>query len=485
MNKSVKGGNMMKEVRVRYAPSPTGHLHIGNARTALFNYLFARANNGKFIVRIEDTDTKRNVETGIDSQMAYLQWLGLDWDESINKDGGYGPYRQLERLDIYKDYAQKLLDAGLAYKCYCTTEELEAEREALKAKGYDKLHYSRKCLGKPEQDKPYAIRFKVPDNETYTFNDLVKNTVTFKSEDVGDWVIMKKDGIPTYNFACAIDDYLMKISHVLRGEDHITNTPKQLMVMDGLGFERPTYGHMTLIVNENNKKLSKRDESIIQFIEQYHDKGFLSEALFNFIALLGFSPNSKEEILSKDELIKLFDEKRLSTSPATFDQDKLHYINNRYVKSLSDEETLDLCMPYIKKEGIGKGQEDDWFMSLIKVFKDRLVYGEQIVSLYHEFFDHPFTLEGEALQFIQQDGVKPLIETFKSMIEALEEYTPQTIKSTIKAAGKETGMKGKMLFMPIRISVSGSMHGPDLPQMMNLMGKTMVLNNLGKTMDTL
>jgi len=475
----------MKNIRVRYAPSPTGHLHIGNARTALFNYLFARANDGKFIVRIEDTDISRNVETGIDSQMSYLKWLGLDWDESINKDGGYGPYRQLERLDIYQKYAEQLLEMGLAYKCYCSAEELEAEREAMKDKGYDKLHYSRKCLGKPDMDKPHTIRFKVPDNKEYTFNDLVKGDVTFKSEDIGDWVILKRNKIPTYNFACAVDDYLMEISHVLRGEDHITNTPKQLMVLDAFEWERPIYGHMTLIVNENNKKLSKRDESIIQFIEQYHQKGFLPEALFNFISLLGFSPESKEEILSKEEIINLFNAKRLSTSPATFDKDKLHYINNRYVKTLSDEEILSLCKPFLDKAGIGEGQEDDWFVSLIKVFKDRLVYGEQIVSLYHDFFEQPYALEDEAFAFMQQEGVKTLVETFKSKIESLDSFTPDTIKTTIKEAGKATQMKGKMLFMPIRIAVSGSMHGPDLPQMMNLMGKALLLENLDKTLQKL
>ncbi len=475
----------MKNIRVRYAPSPTGHLHIGNARTALFNYLFARANDGKFIVRIEDTDISRNVETGIDSQMSYLKWLGLDWDESINKDGGYGPYRQLERLDIYQKYAEQLLEMGLAYKCYCSAEELEAEREAMKDKGYDKLHYSRKCLGKPDMDKPHTIRFKVPDNKEYTFNDLVKGDVTFKSEDIGDWAILKRNKIPTYNFACAVDDYLMEISHVLRGEDHITNTPKQLMVLDAFEWERPIYGHMTLIVNENNKKLSKRDESIIQFIEQYHQKGFLPEALFNFISLLGFSPESKEEILSKEEIINLFNAKRLSTSPATFDKDKLHYINNRYVKTLSDEETLSLCKPFLDKAGIGEGQEDDWFVSLIKVFKDRLVYGEQIVSLYHDFFEQPYALEDEAFAFMQQEGVKTLVETFKSKIESLDSFTPDTIKTTIKEAGKATQMKGKMLFMPIRIAVSGSMHGPDLPQMMNLMGKALLLENLDKTLQKL
>jgi len=469
------------KVRVRYAPSPTGHLHIGNARTALFNYLYARHHDGAFIVRIEDTDTQRNVETGIESQMHYLKWLGLDWDESIDKDGGYGPYQQLDRLDIYQKYAEELLDKGLAYKCYCTPEELELEREELKAKGASNLHYSRKCLGLPKQDKPYTIRFKVPENETYTFKDIVKGDVTFKSEDIGDWVILKRNKIPTYNFACAIDDHLMEISHVLRGEDHITNTPKQLMVMDALGFNHPTYAHMTLIVNEHNKKLSKRDESILQFIEQYKDLGYLPEALFNFIALLGWSPQKEEEIFTKDALIEAFDEKRLSTSPAKFDKEKLAYINNRYVKALSLEETIALCKPFLDKENIGHDKDQIWFESLISVFKDRLSYGAEIVSLYHDFFEQPFELLGEPLEFIQQEGVKALVENFKQKIENTESIDPSSLKTFIKEAGKETGMKGKMLFMPIRISVSGQMHGPDLPQMMNLMGKERLVERLNIT----
>ncbi len=472
------------KVRVRYAPSPTGHLHIGNARTALFNYLFARKHNGAFIVRIEDTDTVRNVETGIESQMTYLKWLGLDWDESIDNDGGYGPYRQLERLDLYKLYADKLLASGHAYKCYCTKEELEQEREEQIARGEDKLHYSRKCLHAPEQDKPYSIRFKVPDNATYTFKDLVKNDVSFQSADIGDWVIMKQNGIPTYNFACVIDDYLMEISHVLRGEDHITNTPKQLMIYDAFKWTPPTFGHMTLIVNEEGKKLSKRDESIIQFIEQYRALGYLPEAMFNFISLLGFSPKG-DEILDKDAIINAFDETRLSTSPATFDKDKLAYINNRYIKALDLEETITLCKPYLLEAGIGEKKDIDWFESLIEVFKDRLYYGKQIVKLYKDFFEQQFMLDDEQHEFMQQEGVKLLIETFKHNIKQETAPDASTYKALIKSTGKETNMKGKMLFMPIRIAVSASMHGPDLPKMMHLMGKKLVIKRLEKTIETL
>jgi nondiscriminating glutamyl-tRNA synthetase len=471
----------MKNVRVRYAPSPTGYLHIGNARTALFNYLFARHHDGKFIVRIEDTDVLRNVDQGIENQMEYLRWLGMDWDESIDKPGAYGPYRQLERhekLNIYEDFANELIEKGLAYKCYCSPEELEAEIEEKKARGESNLHYSRKCLGKPDQDAPYMVRFKVPDNTTYTFNDIVKGEVTFKSEDVGDWVILKRSGIPTYNFACAVDDHLMQISHVLRGEDHITNTPKQLMVMNAFGWTHPTYGHMPLIVNENQKKLSKRDGDIIQFISQYDKLGYLPDALFNFIALLGWSPDKKEEILSPEELIKRFDETRMSSSPATFDKEKLAFINNRYIKALSNEEVLELCKPFLVEENIGLDQDDSWYENLVEVFKDRLSYGAEIVELYRDFFEKPFVLEGEALEFLKQEGVKALLESFKTKVEAIDTLAPEDLKKAIKESGKETSMKGKMLFMPLRIAVSASMHGPDLPKMMNLMGKERLIKRL-------
>jgi nondiscriminating glutamyl-tRNA synthetase len=467
-------------VRVRYAPSPTGHLHIGNARTALFNYLFARKHNGSFIVRIEDTDIERNVEGGVESQLKYLKWLGIDWDESIDKDGGYGPYTQLERLDLYKKYADILVEKGYAYKCYCTPEELEAEREEMKARGEDKLHYSRKCLGRKEENLPFVLRFKVPKNEEYTFHDIVKGEVTFNSEDFGDWVMVKMNGIPTYNFACVIDDYLMKISHVLRGEDHITNTPKQLMVYRALGWEAPIFGHMTLIVNENNKKLSKRDFSILQYIEQYQDLGYLPDALFNFISLLGWSPKGEEEILSHDDFIEMFDENRLSKSPAKFDKEKLTYINNRYIKELSLEDTIELCMPHLVSEGLLDDHDEEWVSNLVSVFKDRMSYGKQIIELYDEFFEQEFVLDEEMLDFLSQEGVNETLEAFRNLLSELDVFTAQNIKPLIKETGKIAGSKGKMLFMPLRIATTASMHGPDLPQVLALLGKEIVIERLNK-----
>lgn len=321
---------MSTEVRVRYAPSPTGHLHIGNARTALFNYLFARHLGGKLVIRIEDTDVKRNVAGGEESQLKYLNWLGVTWDESVDIGGPYGPYRQTERLDIYKTYWQDLIDRGLAYRCYCTEEELEQEREEQLSRNETPRYSGKHRNLTAEQITAFeaegrvpSIRFKVPENRTYTFDDMVKGTITFETAEMGDFVIVKRDGIPTYNFAVVIDDYLMKISHVLRGEDHISNTPRQLMIYEALGWEAPQFAHMTLIVNEQRKKLSKRDESIIQFIEQYDQLGYLPETLFNFIALLGWSPEGEQEIFTREQLIEVFDTARLSKSPAVFDTQKL------------------------------------------------------------------------------------------------------------------------------------------------------------------
>ncbi|TKH51351.1 glutamate--tRNA ligase, partial [Bacillus cereus] len=347
---------MEKQVRVRYAPSPTGHLHIGNARTALFNYLFARHLDGKFIIRIEDTDVKRNVAGGEESQLKYLKWLGMDWDEGVDVGGEFGPYRQTERLDIYKKLYEDLLERGLAYKCYMTEEELEAEREGQIARGETPRYAGNHRELTEEQVKEFeaegripSIRFRVPADRDYTFKDIVKDEVAFHSNDFGDFVIVKKDGIPTYNFAVAVDDHLMEITHVLRGDDHISNTPKQMMIYEAFGWDIPQFGHMTLIVNESRKKLSKRDESIIQFIEQYKELGYLPEAIFNFIALLGWSPVGEEEIFSKDEFIKMFDAARLSKSPALFDSQKLKWMNNQYMKKQDLDTVVELSLPHLVK----------------------------------------------------------------------------------------------------------------------------------------
>ncbi|ABV60777.1 MULTISPECIES: glutamate--tRNA ligase [Bacillus] len=480
---------MGNEVRVRYAPSPTGHLHIGNARTALFNYLFARSQGGKFIIRIEDTDQKRNVEGGEESQLRHLQWLGIDWDESIDKDGGYGPYRQSERNDIYKKYYDELLEKDLAYKCYCTAEELEEEREAQIARS-EMPRYSGKCshLSKEEEDKLIAegrepsIRFRVPKGEIIKFDDMVKGEISFETDGIGDFVIVKKDGTPTYNFAVAVDDHLMKMTHILRGEDHISNTPKQIMIFNAFGWDVPLFGHMTLIVNENRKKLSKRDESIIQFIEQYKNLGYLPEALFNFIALLGWSPVGEEELFTKEQFIDIFDVNRLSKSPALFDMHKLKWVNNQYVKALDLDQVVALTLPHLQKAGKVSEQLSDekntWVRKLIALYHEQLSYGAEIVELTELFFKEQIEYNQEAKEVLAEEQVPEVMASFAGQLERLESFTPDEIKAAIKAVQKETGHKGKKLFMPIRVAVTGQTHGPELPQSIELLGKETVLNRI-------
>ncbi|MFD1954009.1 glutamate--tRNA ligase [Paenibacillus thailandensis] len=477
---------MTQEVRVRYAPSPTGHLHIGNARTALFNYLFARNQGGKLIVRIEDTDVKRNVAGGEENQLKYLKWLGIDWDESVDVGGEYGPYRQTERLDIYKQYWQDLLDRGLAYRCYCTEEELEREREEQMARGETPRYSGKHRNLTEEQRKAYeaegrvaSIRFRVPEGKTYAWDDMVKGTISFDTAETGDFVIVKKDGIPTYNFAVVIDDYLMKISHVLRGEDHISNTPRQLMIYEAFGWQPPQFGHMTLIVNESRKKLSKRDESIIQFIEQYDGLGYLPEALFNFIALLGWSPEGEQEIFTREELIAAFNAQRLSKSPAVFDTQKLSWMNNEYVKKADLNRIVDMCLPHLRKAGLVSAElsaeERAWVTDLVDLYQDKMRYTAEIVPLTGLFFQDDVQDESEAAEVLAEEQVPAVLSAFLARVtDESASFTEGGIKEAIKQVQKETGFKGKQLFMPIRAALTGQTHGPDLNRTIVLLGKDKV-----------
>ncbi|KAA0544124.1 glutamate--tRNA ligase [Bacillus sp. BGMRC 2118] len=480
---------MLNEVRVRYAPSPTGHLHIGNARTAIFNYLFARNQKGKFIIRIEDTDQKRNIAGGEESQLHFLKWLGVDWDESTDVGGEYGPYRQSERNEIYKKYYEELLEKGLAYKCYCTEEEIEKEREEQLARN-EMPRYSGKHRNLTQEEREAfekegrlpSIRFRVPEGKVYRFNDMVKGDITFESEGMGDYVIVKKDGTPTYNFAVAVDDHLMKITHVLRGEDHISNTPKQIMIYEAFGWDIPTFGHMTLIVNEQRKKLSKRDESIIQFIEQYEELGYLPETLFNFIGLLGWSPVGEEEIFNKDQFIEMFDSARLSKSPAVFDTQKLTWMNNQYIKTLDVDRLVELALPHLVKAGKvsaeASKEEMQWARDLVALYQEQMSYGAEIVELSELFFKDKVEYDEEAKEVLAEEQVPEVMKAFLNEIKTLEIFGAEEIKQAIKATQKETGQKGKKLFMPIRAAITGQTHGPDLPKAIALLGKDKVIKQL-------
>lgn len=491
-----------KKIRVRYAPSPTGHLHIGNARTALFNYLFARHNKGTLVLRIEDTDTARNVEGGAESQIENLHWLGIDWDEGPDVGGDYGPYKQSERKDIYQKYIDQLLEEGKAYYSFETEEELEAQREEQRAMGiaphyvYEYEGMTADEIAKSQEEarakglKP-VVRIHIPEGVTYEWNDIVKGHLSFESDTIGgDFVIQKRDGMPTYNFAVVIDDHLMEISHVLRGDDHISNTPKQLCVYEALGWEAPVFGHMTLIINSaTGKKLSKRDESVLQFIEQYRELGFLPEAMFNFITLLGWSPVGESEIFSKREFIKQFDPARLSKSPAAFDQKKLDWVNNQYMKTADRDELLDLSLHNLQEAGLVEASPEpgkmEWVRQLVNMYANQMSYTKQIVDLSKIFFTEAEYLTEEEVEEIKKDEARPAIENFRSQLEKLDNFTAKKIMGAIQATRKETGIKGRKLFMPIRIATTRSMVGPGIGEAMELMGKEKVMKHLDLTLKQL
>lgn len=484
---------MTEKVRVRYAPSPTGNLHIGNARTALFNYLYARHHGGEFIIRIEDTDQKRHVELGEQSQLDNLKWLGIEWDESADIGGEYGPYRQSERLEYYDPLVDQLLASNRAYKCYCTSEELEAEREAQRARG-EMPHYSGKCANltasqqkeKEEEGITPVIRLRIPKDSTYTFEDMVKGQITFESGSIGgDWIIRKRDGMPTYNFAVAVDDHYMEISHVLRGDDHIANTPKQMMVYEAFEWKMPQFGHMTLIVNsESGKKLSKRDETILQFIEQYRELGYQPEALFNFITLLGWSPVGEDELFTKDQFIDMFDHNRLGTSPAAFDPKKLEWISNQYLKEMDLGELTLKAVPHLVKAGYIEAnpseEKGEWIKRLVGLYQEQMSYAAEITSLAKLFFEDSLEFSEKELAVLKGESVPVVLDAFSNQIKEVEPFEADEIKKTIKAVQKETGIKGKNLFMPIRVAVTGQQHGPQLNDAIELLGREKVLANLEK-----
>lgn len=487
---------MTKKVRVRYAPSPTGHLHIGNARTALFNFLYAKRHDGEFIIRIEDTDLKRNIEGGEKSQLDNLAWLGIKWDESPSNPGAYGPYRQSERKEIYLPLIDQLLASNLAYKCYATEAELEAEREAQMARG-EMPHYGGMCANLTTEEQAAfeaegrepVVRFRVPKNRSFHFDDLVKGEITFEAENTGgDFVILKRDGMPTYNFAVAVDDHLMEITHVLRGDDHIANTPKQLMIYEAFGWTPPVFGHMTLIINsETGKKLSKRDETILQFIEQYQELGYLPEAMFNFIALLGWSPVGEAEIFSQAELIEIFDADRLSKSPAAFDSKKLEWINNQYLRKLDLSQVAEKALPYLveagKVEANPTAEKMAWIEKVVALYQPQMSYAAEIVPLSELFFNDDLTLDDAAQEVLAAETVPTVLAQFKTEILNLETFDVPSIKAAIKAVQKETGVKGKNLFMPIRVAVSGQMHGPELGETIELLGKEKTVEHLNAILE--
>ena len=474
-------------VKVRFAPSPTGPLHIGGARSALFNFLFARKNNGVFIVWIEDTDLERSSRESEKNILESLKWLGITWDEGVLVGGENGPYRQTERISLYQEFAHKLIEEGYAYYCFCSEEELEEEREALLAKG-EMPRYLGKCRNlTPEQKEKYlaegrrpTIRFKVPSGKTIVIHDLVRGTVSFDTDGIGDFIIVKSDGIPTYNFAVVIDDVTMGITHVLRGEEHLSNTPRQILIYEALGFKTPEFAHISLILGKDRTKMSKRHGATA--VENYREKGYLPEALVNFLALLGWSPGTEEEIFSIEQLIERFSLERVAKNPAIFDMDKLNWLNGYYIRNTELSRIVELSLPYFQKRGyVSENPGDDELFKLTKIIeatREYVVALEELPEHAAIFYEKEISYDEEAITLLADSEIKEILGKILAKLDELSSYEYEEIKGFLKKLPKELGVSGKKVYMPLRACLTGKTHGPELYQIIGILGSEAVSSRI-------
>lgn len=483
---------ILSPVRVRFAPSPTGPLHIGGARSALFNWLFARRYGGIFIVRIEDTDLERSSLQSEENILGALRWLGLDWDEGAQVGGPNGPYRQTERLDLYQRYADDLLQNGYAYRCYCSEDELAAEREALMQRGETPRYLGRcrhltpdECSRMEAEGRKPVIRFRVPEEKVIKVKDLVRGEVSFDCSGIGDFIIVKSDGIPTYNFAVIVDDHTMAVSHVIRAEEHLSNTPRQILLYDALGWNTPEFAHVSLILGKDRSKMSKRHGATA--IEQYQEKGYLPEALVNFLALLGWSSGEEQEVFSLDELKQQFSLERVAKSPAVFDLDKLNWLNGHYIRQAPLERITDLAIPFLEKAGYISTplspEKVEWVTMIVAAVRRYLSYMEEIIEHVKVFFiDTVEVRDEEARKIMSGEQVPAVLAALKEKVASCGELTDHGAKAMLKEVSKALGVKGPQIFMPVRVALTGSIHGPDLDQIMAILGKDNVVKRLSKWM---
>ncbi|MBS5805820.1 MAG: glutamate--tRNA ligase [Firmicutes bacterium] len=469
------------KVRTRYAPSPTGFMHIGNLRTAIFEYLLAKKYNGDFILRIEDTDQEREVEGAIDFIYNTLDLCGFKIDEGPNNEGNFGPYIQSKRKDIYKEYALKLVEMGKAYYCFCSEEELTKMREKADARKKPFL-YDGRCsrLSKEKIEEnlknnvPYVIRQKMPKEGVTIVEDLIYGKVKIDNSILDDQILLKSDGFPTYNFANVIDDHLMEITHVIRGKEYLDQTAKYNLLYEAFGWEKPTYIHVAMVLGEDGNKLSKRNGDA-SFMDLYNE-GYLPEAIVNYLSLLGWSPETNQEVFSMEELISNFNEERISKSSSQYDVKKLKWFNHQYINKMDDEKYLSWIKKYFSNEC---DKSEEWLNHLLLIYKSHLNYGKEINELTSSFFNKEFVIDAEAKEFMESDEVIPkVVEVFKEEIKDTSNWSVEALQEVINNVKEKAGVKGKMLFMPIRIAASGIMHGPELADTLYLIGKEEILNRL-------
>lgn len=478
-----------KEVRVRFAPSPTGYLHVGGARTHLFNWLQARRTGGKLVLRIEDTDQVRSTRESERMVIHDIMALGLAPDEGPNEGGPFAPYRQSERQPLFKALAYQLLEEKKAYRCFCTDATIEQKALAAKAAGKPP-HYDGTCtfLSKEESERransgePFSIRMIAPQKD-YVCHDLLRGEVLFKTGMVGDFVVLRSNGMPVYNFSVVVDDHFMRISHVIRGEDHLSNTIRQIMIYEAFGWELPKFAHISMILGTDKKKLSKREGA--SSVNDYLNAGYLPEALVNFLALLGWSPSDGKEIRPISEIVANFDLERLNKSPAVFDDDKLKWMNGEYIRAMDLEELANRIRPFVTAAGFDpevRGKE--WFLQVLGTVRGNLATLAEIGPHLEIYYGDRFRFDQDAKEMLASSEAKQVVKTFREEVAKHNgvdsEATLAAIQNTVK---EKTGAKGKNLFMPLRASVTGKLHGPELKLVLPLLGAQETLRRIDASLE--
>ena len=474
---------MSAKVRVRFAPAPTGLLHIGNSRTALFNFLFAKRHQGTFVLRIEDTDVERSTEPSIDRIVEDLQWLGISWEEGPDREGPLGPYRQSQRISIYREFADRLSQEGKSYKCFCSEERLEKLRKEQLSKG-KMPRYDERCrslsaaeiTGMESSGLHPVIRFHVG-RGSILFEDLIHGKMNFDSAGIGDFIIVRSDGMAAYNFACVVDDHLMDITHVIRGEDHLSNTPRQILLYQALSWQPPIFAHHPLILGPDRSPLSKRHGATA--VSQYREEGFLPEAIENYLVLLGWTPPSGQETLSLEKMVEEFSIQDVSRSAPVYNRKKLEWLNSAYIRAKDEGQLSKLLIPYLQKSGIRIDQTNpQWLNQILELLKENLVVLSQVEQYLGIFFDEKFFFEDGAKAILQDPRNRETLGSVLSFLEDSSDIRSEEQDPLLSQLEKKTGRKGKDLYAPLRAAVTGKTKGPELVKTLPLLGKERIIRRL-------
>lgn len=478
-------------VRVRFAPSPTGYLHVGGLRTALYNYLFAKHNNGKFVLRIEDTDRNRYVEGAVDNLIDTMKWAGLAYDEGPNKEGDYGPYFQSERLKIYKEHVNRLIDTGHAYPCFCSAERIQKIREEQSAKK-EQAKYDKHCLNLSKEEvqekldagEPHVIRLNVPSGKKILIDDLVRGKVDFNSDIVDDQILIKSDGYPTYHLANVVDDHLMKITHVIRGEEWLSSTPKHALLYDFFEWERPQFAHLPLLLNPDKSKLSKRQGDVA--VEDYQKKGYLKEALINFVALLGWNAGDDVEIYEIQELINKFSIERVNKAGAVFNVEKLDWLNFEHLKKKDNKEILVMLKEELKNSKYaGTEYSDEFLLNIIDAMKERVTFVREFFTKSYYFFETPTAYDEKTIKKRWKKDSPELLKKLRDEFEQLNDPSKEDFEKTLKGLAEKLDVGLGKLIHPLRLAVSGEGQGPGVFDLLYIVGKDEVIKRINRALENI